>query len=645
MAGVNKKLFFEKPFIVEKLGEDLFLKIPIYKRKEPLHPLYLNISLYKSYIQSPQIDESELYNELKLLFQITTLIDKAESPLSVVGYAYVDKQVDPHSTTINPGSGRSYYFGKYFNLKGEITPFALTGDGLMNLEQGIFETISSNSLLDSTPFPVPPVMAILVREDYTSIIYEKKPLTVRNSIIIRVNVESSLERVSHLHYINKPINKSDLLAASTNFGLTEGTKFIERILHGMWSSGNISLTGSFLDMETMCSVKGRHPQFSATRYFKDNYFGFETLGQLKVLRALINNKRINSDSVLLDDVHSCFNKGLRTSLLHGFFGLMGFSNKRIATKFKRELTPLIDLFVFLSRKFYFNEKYFLANNPNSLLASVFDFSNFFRLYPLIKRIEPVQNHEQAFFNAILINEHRNSFYDDFFHFRKDVKTTKHINRQIYKKFFPYISRNSQFDIDGLTSEIRPFIKMYDQVHTSIMTRLKLKYEKIEANAYYINEDRKYLFASNKYMFTLASRYTEENTGRISRLINQIILANYRNFKYEINNKLPTNMHVYWEGFSCILLDKKGNMQIYLYLFDINQLADFNRKNLALFFQNTPVRFRTLRDKKNNSFMLISEKIGSECLLIDKPIFFGSDLYLSILLNNRPITLELLFQFY
>src|SRR3989338_5206782 len=207
MTKIGKTHFFKKPSIVEKLGEELFLKVPIYKRNQKLNAIYINTDLFKSYISAINTNEEKIYEELESLFQMTILSEQAQQPLSIMGYAYVDRQVDPHCNTINPGSGRSYYFGKHFNLKGEITPFAFAGDGLLNLELGIFETISSNALSNNMPFPPPPILAILLKEDFSSIHYEGGKIKVKNSIIIRVNLNSSLERISHIHYLNKPMDR------------------------------------------------------------------------------------------------------------------------------------------------------------------------------------------------------------------------------------------------------------------------------------------------------------------------------------------------------------------------------------------------------------------------------------------------------
>ena len=130
-------IFFQKPVIKQVSNEDLFLQVPLFKRQNPLKPIYINHELYQAFIASEINGDQALSYDLSSLFQVTINEDQAEFPLIIVGYAYVDRQLDPDSKAGHIGSGRSYYLGKYFNIKGEKTPFALNKDGVMDLEKAI----------------------------------------------------------------------------------------------------------------------------------------------------------------------------------------------------------------------------------------------------------------------------------------------------------------------------------------------------------------------------------------------------------------------------------------------------------------------------------------------------------------------------
>ena len=78
--------------------------------------------------------------------------------------------------------------------------------------------------------------------------YENR--TMPCGVMIRVIKDYDLYRFSH-RFVNKiPFKKEELYSISEIFGKEEGDKFINRILHGAWSSGNISIKGNLIDFDT-----------------------------------------------------------------------------------------------------------------------------------------------------------------------------------------------------------------------------------------------------------------------------------------------------------------------------------------------------------------------------------------------------------
>ncbi|MFC3909366.1 hypothetical protein ACFORL_09815 [Legionella dresdenensis] len=633
----SKDFFFQTPTLIETFGTDLCLKVPLYKRKHQLKPIYINQELYKEYISPAHDSYLEMQQEMASLFQITLCIEYAEKPLEIVGHAYIDRQSDPGSNNFHPGSGRSCYLGKHFNLKGEKTPFALTRDGLMSINTGIWEAVASNSLTDTMPYPIAPVLAILECNHYSPAYFEGENIFLKNAIIVRVNKCASMERVTHVHYMGKKLEKKELLKAARDIGSMEGAKFIERILHGMWSAGNISLNGSFFDMETFCCVKGRHPQYSAMEWYRSNYFGFEYLGQLNVLRALCNNKLINLDSLAFTDINYEFKEGMATSLMNGFLKLMGFNAKEIPDYFKYKIKSLINSFLLLSRKFYLNKERLKTSNPNSLSCSVYDFSKFFRYYPLVKSNIIAEKQMEAFLTLIICSNQINNNYDNYFKREYSRKEEKYLNKSIYKKFSPYIAKHSQDkDSDEI---IKKFIRVYDKVHMKIMNKLNLVYSDVEVKSYYLNEDRRYLFSSNKYSYYL-SIISEKNIN-VHFIINQLILACYRNFTYLINNKVPVNIHVYQEGFSCCLMDKIGGFQIHLHIFNADLFKSIDENKISLYFKNRKIKFNLTHIRDINSITLTSVGFKNKELLSDDNFHFQKGSLLALYYEDEFVEMHLL----
>ena len=57
-------------------------------------------------------------------FSIT--LDKDKSNCEAIGKGFADRQSDPTGLALsgNQGSGRAYFFGKFFNIKGDKTTLA-----------------------------------------------------------------------------------------------------------------------------------------------------------------------------------------------------------------------------------------------------------------------------------------------------------------------------------------------------------------------------------------------------------------------------------------------------------------------------------------------------------------------------------------
>ena len=135
-----------KPNALDDLGEDTFVKVPLYQSKIKYEAKYINTELFKKYFNDSNVNFEHMSKVISNEF--STTIDKKKSNGKIIGYAYIDKQYDPLKISMsgNLGSGRAYYQGDVFNIKGEKTPLAISereeySNGVLEFEKSIFERI------------------------------------------------------------------------------------------------------------------------------------------------------------------------------------------------------------------------------------------------------------------------------------------------------------------------------------------------------------------------------------------------------------------------------------------------------------------------------------------------------------------------
>ena len=113
-----KNVLNDKPKCIDNMGKDLFVTMPIYKELNDFSVIYVNEKLYEKIFNKKYIFE-EAVKDIKDNFSFTLI----ENGTSSIGKCYVDKQGDPTGIALNEnlGSGRAYYVGSNYNIKGEKT--------------------------------------------------------------------------------------------------------------------------------------------------------------------------------------------------------------------------------------------------------------------------------------------------------------------------------------------------------------------------------------------------------------------------------------------------------------------------------------------------------------------------------------------
>ena len=142
MSIINEQTNIYKYFKDENL-----VKEKVYKSKNKYIPLYINEELYEE-VFNEKYDSKKSYKKIIDMFSITLDKDNAKEE---IGTAYSDKQEDPMGISLsgNEGSGRAYFYGKCFNIKGDKTSLATSpkeiySNGKYALGAAIKETVISN---------------------------------------------------------------------------------------------------------------------------------------------------------------------------------------------------------------------------------------------------------------------------------------------------------------------------------------------------------------------------------------------------------------------------------------------------------------------------------------------------------------------
>ena len=616
-----------KPNALDDLGEDTFVKVPLYQSKIKYEAKYINTELFKKYFNDSNVNFEHMSKVISNEF--STTIDKKKSNGKIIGYAYIDKQYDPLKISMsgNLGSGRAYYQGDVFNIKGEKTPLAISereeySNGVLEFEKSIFETVASNSLYNDTSIKLSPILAILDIKEPCKVSWKKK--TCKRAKIIRINIDGSLNRITHIFQGKKQLSANEIKNTAKAFGEQEGEKFLQRIEHGAWSAGNISSKAHMIDFDTVCAVKYRAPQFSFCIWFFENYFGYEHYGQAKILKSLANSKEINIENVSYKELSKIMFKARENYILNNFSKLMGFNY--IDKKNLKSIKKLYKLFDELSRKCYPNPEFLSCKQVECYENSPFNFSRFFRLFPILKH----RNNFEIFEAYNILTEQLCQFND--FDIKNFDRTNKN-NKFYYNHVLQKINKNFIHSFDEylkLSKKCILFIELYNKFYEKLLNDKTINKNEIELNAYKYNEDRKYLFMPNTIGGFLDKKANEYTSYQMHRAISLGIFSNKRNIEHKFLNLTPADVTILNEGFFAVLLNKNGQHKLSLNLY--KDMLDINENDFFEIKINNK-KYAVNKVEINEIISIQTDFIDNHMLLPNfyKKIFFYK--------NNKKISLK------
>ncbi len=313
-----------QPLAMQRLGESLFVP----QRARCLHPSeYDIVYVDDAYFKQLKYDADSTY-----IRNFAIVLDaKAHfSPKTVLTYA--DRQKDRTDVGLcgNEGSGRAVYYGDRFNVLGvgrttlckSTVPSHSTGRAeFMGAARRL---ILSKWVNHFTQRAVEHPVLIVLKEAAR---YKWNPRPIPLALLVRVD-DGSLDRPSHIEYApHIPINFKKTLI---EYARLDAEYFAYRILFGAWSTGNYSLDGRLIDLESASFVKYRGPYHTASAKHQENLFGYEGLGFLKILRLLADIKYLESKNI-----KNRFYLERRRHLGRCFLSLLGIADDLAADFFSK----------------------------------------------------------------------------------------------------------------------------------------------------------------------------------------------------------------------------------------------------------------------------------------------------------------------
>lgn len=522
--------FSNKPATINEIGDNVFIRIPFYKSTKDLNIVYINPVIYKKVFEK-EYNYEQAKKDIIEKFSVTL-----EENDQMLGYGYVDKQIDPTDIALNgnKGSGRAFYLYENCNIKGCKTPLATSqrddyNNGKYSLDCAIQECLISNVLNNINGFNNFQTLAIIDLKEEYFFPHTEKPLPC--GLIVRYYENNELYRFSHRFVNNKPFSQEELYLIAEKIGDLEGNKFIKRFIHGAWSIGNLSIEANMIDLDTSYFVKGRHPQWSFTDKYITNFFAFEHYGQFKLLETILNSN-LNIDNVSLEELKLIVENN-RTKIIRKEFAFLIGYNEDIYNKYQEYINNLADEFTFLSQTIYDNYDNLNCLDENCLNTYIFDFSNFFRFYEITK--QKGNWNIQKGLNLLL---NKNAKYIKYLYDDEDY----HVK---INQFFSNIIAYDTNKYMNFINRALKFIENFDKTNELIDSNENINKNKKLIQTYLENEDKKYLMARKWMRAELIDFYNNKGEQLANDVIN--IIINFYSRKDYSSKCLNCDLVIFEEG--------------------------------------------------------------------------------------------------
>ncbi len=365
---MQKKIIETNPLALDRLGKSLFVsqfakKIP----NDLCNVLFIDPD-FKQELQNRGIRKTEEYVIENFAY---TLCDEKEKEFSL----FADLQADPTDIALsgNLGSGRACYIGDNYNIKGigrtslaKADPNSQHGNGRLDIITALREAVMSRFIWKNFLNKTSRVVAVISIPYFTKYSWSNKPL--QNALLVREDF-GNLDRISHAAHSTLS-RRVDITHLSKKCGIFDADLFFYQVLHGAWSIGNITLSGNWLDMESVSFVEDRGAYCNITKKYYSNIFGLEASGAIIALKkyAELTKQKLNT--------RDFFNE----------------REKRLKDLFKEYLN--IGISSKLLREFEYLSKICSVNKPinvfeqRNIFGAWIDFNKFFNRFDIYKNLLP-----------------------------------------------------------------------------------------------------------------------------------------------------------------------------------------------------------------------------------------------------------------
>lgn len=569
----------------------------VYKAQGKYNVVYINSKLYEE-IFKEKYEWEKAKQKISQFFSIT--LEEGKSNKQIVGKAFSDKQLDPTGIALsgNLGSGRAYFYGSKFNLKGDKTklatsPKSIYSNGKYALSAAIKETVIANILANDFVIPTFETLAILEtgeRFDFEDEYMDEDDIIRRETyhlpcaMEIRVNKNKELYRISNSLMNKDQYTKDAIISFCEKLAKIEANKFCDRFLHGSWSVGNISTEGNLIDFDTATFVKGRYPQYSNTNKYKSNYFGYELLGQKLMMSSILDNLEIENIKKMQSNLENFMDEKYNENLKIRFCDLIGLNYEIHYEKYCKYIDSLCEKFNILARKFLPN--YYETNvvEANGDVTYVFDFSRFFQKY----LIEKQKNKSNILLGLkLLLNRTESISYEKVGMIKEKIDN-----------FFSEDIVDGR-NMDNLIIDAMDFVEEYDELFTKMRKENDLS--NIKLKQYIINADRNYLYGNENiygkisYLYDI-KKINEETTNRI---INALINTNKRN-NYSNKSENMIGLKLYQDCLTYFVISSN-----YYYLV-IEPYSNFEIEFAKASINGEEIMVRHSSDESDN--IMVSDKV-------------------------------------
>lgn len=386
MGHLNKEIT-RPPEAVKRLGNSIFINEKARKlNSSDTEVVYTNNKLLRELGLIICTKQEEIDLMIKNCFAFKLIGNNR--PRNDDTEVRVDRQADPTGIALsgNLGSGRSFYIGSCFNIKGvgrtklaKCAKDDVHGTGTLDLITAIREALTSNYIYENTETRTAPVLAVISLKQWTKYPWSDTPL--QDALLIRLD-RGKLDRVSHVAYA-KPNRSIDIRKIVEGYARFDAEMFAHQILHGSWSTGNLTLEGNWLDMESVAFLKGRAPHFNSTKKYLSNRFGYESIGAKQVIKQLLDITGCGKY-----DAWSKYFDKMRAKFIHQEFHKLLCVDPKI--KPSRESTKLASGFEDLSRKISPRQTNLIVIENNESGNHLLDFRNLFtNLHKIVEDPNPV----------------------------------------------------------------------------------------------------------------------------------------------------------------------------------------------------------------------------------------------------------------